>query len=103
MKNDHTVEYSTVKKINFPKLTSFTLFPNPAKDFVQIALGDYMGKDARLVINNNLGVQLKQINVENISSKYFQIDLREFREGIYTVWVFVEGRKPSAVPLMIGK
>ncbi|HFA48832.1 MAG TPA: hypothetical protein ENJ95_07435, partial [Bacteroidetes bacterium] len=101
--NDGTVVYSEIKKVYFPKLRSFTIFPNPANDFAKIDLADYIGEKVNIRINNNLGVEVQQIGVGNVSSKYYQMDLRLLPEGHYIVWVFVEGAKPVAKQLVLGQ
>ena len=95
--------FSEVKKVFFPTFDPFTIFPNPANNFAKIDLSRQIGKTARIKIVNNLGVPVKQFDLENIYSKYYQMDLRELNEGHYIVWVFVENHKPVTGKLVIGK
>ncbi|MEO1262984.1 MAG: MopE-related protein [Bacteroidota bacterium] len=95
--------YSEIKKVIFPVFKSFTIIPNPANNFAKIDLHDYLEKNAEIKIVNNFGQVIQEFYLENILSKYFQMDLRDLKEGHYFVWVMVEDRKPVAKQLIIGK
>ena len=101
---DGTVDYSAVRKIQYADLIDFVLFPNPANDFVKVNLEEVLGsEDVSISIYNNLGVAVKVFELEEVYSKYYQMDIRSLHEGHYIVWLKVPGRKPLAKQLMVGK
>ncbi|MEO1261157.1 MAG: T9SS type A sorting domain-containing protein [Bacteroidota bacterium] len=101
---DNSTAYSDVKMVHFTDLIDFTLFPNPANKFVKINLEDIVGKEGvYITIFNNLGVTIKRFELDKVSSKYYQMDIRDLREGHYTVWLDIPSRKPIAKQLIIGK
>jgi hypothetical protein len=101
--DDGAIRYSETRMVHFPVLDSYTIFPNPANDFAKIDLSRHIGKSAQIQIYNNLGLLVKQFDLDNIYSKYYQMDLRELQEGHYIVWVMVEGHRATAKQLVVGK
>ena len=87
----------------FVDIIDFSLFPNPANKFVKIDLEQLVGQEVDVQIFNNLGVEVKSIHIDHVWSKYKRIDLKDLREGFYTVWIKSPNRKPLAKTFMIGK
>lgn len=102
-RDDQTIDFSENTHVYFPILSSLTIFPNPANLFTQINLEDYIGKQAVIYLNDQSGRQVQQYELDQIPGKYYQLDLRNLKEGVYMVWVHVDGFKPKAMPLMIGR
>jgi hypothetical protein len=101
---DGTYHYSEIKTVNFPDLPDYVLFPNPANDFVKANLETVVGhENVTITIFNNLGVEIKRFELPEVWSKYYQMDIRDLREGHYIVWLNVPGRRPQARQLMVGK
>ncbi|MCF8243583.1 MAG: multicopper oxidase domain-containing protein [Saprospiraceae bacterium] len=101
---DGTVGYSEAKMVHFDDLTDYTLFPNPANDFVEINLEKVVGaENVNIQVFNNLGLLVKRYDLDEVSSKYYQMDIRELHEGHYIVWLNVPGKRSMAKQLMVGK
>jgi hypothetical protein len=101
---DGTIHYSEIKTVNFPDLPDYVLFPNPANDFVKANLETVVGfENVTITIFNNLGLEVKRFELPEVWSKYYQMDIRDLREGHYIVWLNVPGRRPQARQLMVGK
>ena len=101
---DGTVSYSAIASIFYRDLIDFILFPNPANDFVKLNLEAIVGmKDINVAIYNNLGVLVRRVEIDQVYSKYYQLDLREMKEGHYILWLNMPGRKALAKQLVIGK
>ena len=98
-----TSAYSNIRVVNYADLIDFVLFPNPANDFVKLNLETVVGKQATVIIYNNLGVTVQKYQLGQVSGKYHQIDLRDMREGHYIVRLYVPEHKPVSKTLMIGK
>ena len=102
--SDGNVTYSDMRLVHYADLIDFTLFPNPANQFAKVNLETVVGKeDVTISIFNNLGVTVKTFELAEVYSKYFQMDIRELKEGHYIVWLNVPGHKPLARQLVVGK
>ncbi len=103
-KTDGSVEYSETILVHFTDIVDFELFPNPANDFVKINLEKVIGsEDVTIELFNNLGIQMKKIEIDKVWSKYYQLDIRELHEGSYIIWLNVPERRPLAKQLIVGK
>jgi hypothetical protein len=101
---DGSVHYSEVKLINYPRIIDYALFPNPANGFVKANLETVMGAtDVSITIFNNLGLEMRRFHLDEVYSKYYQMDIRDLHEGYYIVWLNVPGKRPIAKTLMVGK
>ncbi len=101
---DGRTEYSDVKTINYAKLGTLSIFPNPANSFTKLSMEDFIGqKDVTITLFNSFGHQVKLYQVGEVYSKYYQMDLRDIQEGHYVVWVNIPGKRPVAKQLMVGK
>ncbi|MCB0517796.1 MAG: DUF11 domain-containing protein [Lewinellaceae bacterium] len=104
LNEDGTVSFSEVKMVEYEDLIDFVLFPNPANQFTNINLESIVGfKDVDIHVYNNMGVRMKHFHLDEVWSKYYQMDLRELHEGHYSVWVNIPGRRPRTVQLVIGR
>ncbi len=96
--------YSEVKVVNFPIVNDYTLFPNPANGFVKVDLEKVVGyEDLSITLFNSLGLEVKRFQINEVYSKYYQMDIRDLHEGHYIVWVNVPGKRPVAKKLMVGR
>ncbi len=99
-----TEAYSEVAMLHYDDLEDYTLFPNPANNFVNINLEKAVGaEDVNIQVFNNLGILLKRFDIDEVTSKFFQMDVRELHEGHYIVWVNVPGKRAIPKQLVIGK
>jgi len=96
--------YSDIQEVYYEEMAKFALFPNPANDFTNINLESVVGmKDVDIHIYNSMGLRMKQFHLDEVWSKYYQMDLRDLHEGYYTVWVNMPGKRPVSTKLVIGK
>ena len=101
---DGTSEYSAIRKIHYSDLVDFIVFPNPANNFAHVNLESIIGfKDVDIHVYNNLGIRIKHFHLDEVYSKYYQMDLREFHEGHYSVWINIPGKRPRVTQLVIGR
>lgn len=63
------------------------LFPNPAKDNIQMALGEEL-KNATFVLFSALGKEV--FRFENKGEKHLSVNIAEFTAGLYILKVFVK-------------
>ncbi|MEO1261543.1 MAG: SdrD B-like domain-containing protein [Bacteroidota bacterium] len=100
---DGTIGYSDPLLVHFVDLIDFTVFPNPASDFIKINLESLRGKEVTIQLINGNGTIIQREEIAEVFGKYFQIDLREMKEGHYAVWVFSPGHKAVAKQFIVGK
>jgi hypothetical protein len=101
--SDGSSAYSAVRLVEFEDVLNFTIFPNPANQFAHLDLEPLVGKAVDIQIFNSFGIQIESIHLDEVWSKYHQLDLRSFHEGQYLIWVHSEGRRSMPVKLVIGK
>ncbi len=95
---DGSIEYSEVRVVLFNPESDFTIFPNPAGDWVTVYLDRFIGKeDVDVVISNSLGVVMYKEHLEEVKDKILPIrlDRGRFTDGIYSVSVVYLGRAHS--------
>ncbi len=101
---DGSIAYSDVQMVNFPDVVDFVLFPNPANGFVKANLEMVIGaEEVTITVFNSFGTELKRFNLDEVYSKYYQMDVRDLHEGHYIVWINVPGKRPIAKTLVIGR
>ncbi len=101
---DGTVAYSEARMVHFDDLMDFSLFPNPANGFVNVNLESVLGKEGvNIQLFNNLGLKVKQFDLDEVTSRYFQMDIRDIQEGHYIVWLNVPGKRAIARTLVVGR
>lgn len=101
---DGSVYYSAVQIVRFEDLINYTLFPNPANGFVKVNLETVVGvENVSITMFNDLGLEVKRFDMTEVYSKYYQMDIRDVREGHYIVWLNVPGKRPIAKTLVVGR
>lgn len=98
------VEYSDILKINYADLIDFSVFPNPANQFTKLNLESLIGKkEITVTVFNNLGTPVQSVEIDQVYSKYYQLDIRDLKEGHYILWLNISNHKPIAKQLVVGK
>ncbi len=94
--NDGTKTVSDVKKVNFNALRGLAIFPNPATDYIDVNLKDYVGKDVTIYIYNQLGVVQAIRQIQNVTSTTPEhIDINTLIGGQYLLRVESKGVKDA--------
>jgi hypothetical protein len=65
--------------------TIFSIYPNPAKDYVTISSKLLLEKGSKIYIYNLLGSLVQQINVDNSNNSTINIDVSDLSKGTYVV------------------
>jgi len=83
--------YSTTQTQNFfLSENNITLFPNPAKETIQLYLKSLQDKEATIQIYNAFGQLVQQTPTQVYESAYQTIDLNNLENGIYLMSLKVE-------------
>ncbi|MEL6925971.1 MAG: GEVED domain-containing protein, partial [Bacteroidota bacterium] len=104
VQKDGTVQYTKVHEVKFPLLDDFTIFPNPAGDYIHLDLSRYQKNGRAVDINmyNELGHRVYQEHLPEVSSRLHRIDLRSYTNGIYYIHIDA-GVKPIGKKLVITR
>ncbi|MFK7807845.1 MAG: CotH kinase family protein [Saprospiraceae bacterium] len=102
--NDGTERASVIHRVKFDlDVDSFELFPNPTRDRIFVNLKAFEGATANMIVYNQLGQPLKNLNVENIPEQPITLDLNGLNGGMYHLVVKIEGRKGMTKRFIIAK
>ncbi len=80
----------------------FSLFPNPAKDEVNIKLPSYIGKQVQIAVYNNVGQAVIVRDIDEVQDAIERLPLNELANGVYFVTVRSEGVPMQTQKLIIG-
>ena len=100
---DGSFEYAPVRRIHISDIEYFGLFPNPARNEVNVALKGYEGREITIQVLNQFGVKVKEVTIEEADAATFQLDLNGLTNGVYSLWVFSTDRKPIGKKLIIER
>ena len=82
---------------------NFTIFPNPAKDFVYLNLKNYEGQQLQVQLTNSLGQIIFQDKVFTDSNTPLSIPISDFKDGVYLVSVIRKNGPIKSKKLVIIK
>jgi hypothetical protein len=80
----------------------FSLFPNPAKDEVNIKLPSYLGKAVQIAVYNNVGQAVIVREIDEVQDAIERLPLNELATGVYFVTVRSEGVPMQTQKLIVG-
>ena len=72
------------------KPSCISIFPNPASEYVQLDLKEYIGRSASIEIHNDVGQQIKAQKIDSISNASTRIEVADFTPGIYVISIKVD-------------
>ena len=90
--------YTTVP---FEHVATFDLFPNPASHQASIQLSDLLGQSVRMAVFNQLGQPVYQKMFGEVVDAIHTFDINHWRDGLYKVAIFPEGRKMVSRQLLV--
>jgi trimeric autotransporter adhesin len=82
---DGSVTYSDVRKVNFGKIASVTLYPNPAKDEVNLTLANSMVNKAVTISVVSIEGKVLVTKRINAASQNEVVDVSQFASGKYII------------------
>ena len=76
-------------------ISNFSIAPNPAKDFIQLGLIDFMDEEVEVVIYNVLGeIAFKQY-FNQLTQAQLRINTQDFNSGLHIVAISHNGQVTS--------
>ena len=102
---DQPIVNQGIEEINTSEsaISEVKVFPNPARETVNVSLKGYEGRDVEIHLINQIGKRVKIVNLENATNEVYSIDLNNATSGIYTVWIFTEGKQPVGKKMIVNK
>jgi len=87
MYSDGTQRYSTIRTIELSPLPDFTIFPNPAMEFVHIDLKHFEGREVQVFVYDQYGTLQFVHVVDEVVNPTERLDFSALRNGMYFVRV----------------
>jgi len=84
---DGTYKYSEVRTIRNGLINSVSVFPNPARDFVNVALGGKATESILIRLYNQNGQLVQLKNVANAGGSTVPLSVSGYSEGTYYIVV----------------
>ena len=101
---DGSMAYSRVRKVNFGvDLEAIANFPNPAQEELFMNLSEYAGKQASILISNQFGRIVEEINFEQLPSDLVKIDLSKYSNGLYLIRTKIDRTRIISQKLVVSK
>lgn len=67
--------------------TNFTVYPNPADDYIWIQLGSHLRSDATITVNDVMGRMLRQETILSSTGEKIQLDFGDLNNGFYLITI----------------
>jgi hypothetical protein len=74
---------STIEAQSAAVIPSVSIFPNPASDQLNISLEAFNAPSAQVMITNNIGQNVVQLQLDEVDYNNYQLDMSSFSEGVY--------------------
>ncbi|MBO0950169.1 RICIN domain-containing protein [Fibrella forsythiae] len=83
--------------------TTFSLWPNPARDHVMIDLSPARGQSVGLQLNDLLGRPLQQTQLDSAPTEPYRVNTGQLPNGLYLLQVAPSGQSPTTLRLLIQR
>lgn len=80
---------------------NISLYPNPAKDIINVIAKFDVASDMKIVIVNSTGVEVSSQNLPTTTEINTPVNISNLSSGLYRVNYFVNGVLAKSMPLMI--
>jgi hypothetical protein len=84
---DGTYKYSAVQSIRLGLVTSVSVYPNPARDYVNITLAGNANESLKIRLFNQSGQVLQERNLSNAGGTTVPLAVSSYPEGSYIIVV----------------
>jgi len=100
---DGTYKYSEVKVIRNSLISAVSIFPNPAHDYVNVALGGKSTLNVLISLYNQNGQLVQMKNVQNAGGTTVPLSVSGYAVGSYTLVVNSSDGSKQVSKLLISK
>ena len=70
---------------------------------MKVSLRGYEGSDIQIQLIDQFGKKLNIMEIHNVSESVYRVDLSNVQNGIYSLWIFSEGKKPIGKKMVVSK
>jgi hypothetical protein len=100
---DGTYKYSTVQSVRLGLVTSVSVYPNPAHDYVNVTLGGNSSESLTVRLFNQSGQVLQEKNLSNAGGTTVPLAVSGYPEGSYIIVVTGADGSRQVTKLLITK
>lgn len=100
---DGTYTYSQVVGIHIGTVTSVSIYPNPAANYVNVTLGGNAGENVLIQLYNQTGALLLVKNVSNAGGTIVPVAVSSYPEGNYVLVVSAADGSRQVTKLLIAR
>ncbi len=79
-----------------------SLFPNPARDEINVKMEAFYGKNITIAVQNQLGQVMILREIDDVQDATERIELNNMPSGIYTLTLRTAGQAPVSRQFMVG-
>ncbi len=102
--NDQTTDSDFQKSFNTDaNVDNFSVFPNPTSDRLTVDLTKYIGLNGTIEITNGFGHIKNQFELGQINNEFFQIDVNDYKGGVYSLTIKVSNRRINTKMFVVSK
>jgi len=101
---DGTEAVSAVRAVELQfDRSALTLFPNPAHRHVSVYFEKMVGKAATVTVHNSFGYQVLESRHHSLPDAPWQLEWGDLPEGMYWLWLKVDGLRERSVRFVVVK
>ncbi len=100
---DGSSKYSEIKVVRPSAVTSISIFPNPARNFVNVSLGMNISKNLVIRLISQNGQLLQQKTVTNGAGTTISLPVSQYAEGMYLLQLIGSDGTSQSHKIIIGK
>ena len=102
--DDGSFEYSSIRTIKFGiDLNAIDAFPNPAQNELYLNLQEFAGQKANIIMSNQYGVILEDMQFDELPSDLVKIDLSTYTNGLYIMRTKIDKTKFITKKIIVNK
>ncbi len=101
--NDGNSMTSDLKMVNFKSMGQVAVFPNPATDYIEVNLENYVGKPVQMSLFNQFGQVMQSRNIEKVSNSIEKIDLPSAFSGVYHLHISSKGIRDNVIKVVVNQ
>jgi len=99
---DGSIEYSEIRQIGGNNVSSVTVFPNPATDYIRVSTGSSANNNLSIQLINSSGKVLEQKKVSD-SGSVTSFSMSNYTSGLYIIRVIHQSGNIESFKVLVNK
>ena len=95
IQSDGSESFSENQTIKIAAQNGVEVFPNPATDELSIGLKNYLNTGAQVLVYNNFGIIVKDININTSNTSLLKTDVSDLPTGTYLVRIVSKNKRDA--------